>query len=93
MKDKRRFLPTNTGDSPWENPDYGPSGWATREAITQSWPVPLRLMEKLRERVVQQRLAGLHVPAGAEEGQPYTNADAHLGLLSFYRGTPPGSQN
>jgi hypothetical protein len=34
----------------------------------QSPLVPLRLPEELRERVVHQRLAGLHAPTGAEKG-------------------------
>lgn len=51
------------------------------EGDRQSTPVPFRHPEKLRERAAQQRLAGLHVPASSEEGQPDVLADAHLGFL------------
>lgn len=58
----------------------------------QSGPVPLRLMEELRERVVQQRLAGLQVAAGPEEGQPDALSHAHLGLLHFRPQHPRSAQ-
>jgi|GEM_PF-1127269 len=62
-------------------------------AQDSSGPMSLRLLEELGERVVQQRLAGLHVPTGAEEGQPDALANTHLGFFHLPPRHPRPSQS